>query len=154
VNNTATLPTTLVLQHRFKAPIERVFDAWSDPEIMREFYAPEENMRVTDVQVDFRVGGAYRVAILMPDGDTYVSYGTYREIDRPSRIVCTQQWQEDDPALEKQTQMTLQFASRGTETELTLTHEHFRDAQQRDGHARGWSQCLAKLDARLVELLR
>jgi uncharacterized protein YndB with AHSA1/START domain len=146
VNNTATLPTTLVMQHTFKAPIERVFDAWSNPEILREFYAPEENMRVTDVQVDFRVGGAYRVAILMPDGDTYVSYGTYSEIVRPSRIVCSQQWQEDDPPLEKQTKMTLEFASRGTETELTLTHEYFRDAQQRDGHARGWGKCLAKLE--------
>lgn len=146
MNNTATLPTTLVMKHTFNAPIQRVFDAWSDPEIMREFYAPEEGMRVTDVQVDFRVGGTYRVAILLPDGETFVSYGTYREIDRPTRIVCSQQWEEDDPSLEKETQMTLEFAARGAKTELTLKHENFRDAQQRDNHADGWSKCLAKLE--------
>lgn len=146
MNNTATLPTTLVLKHTFNAPIDRVFDAWSDPDIMREFYAPEGNMRVTDVQVDFRVGGTYRVSILMPDGDTFVSYGTYREINRPTRIVCSQQWEEDDPSLEKQTQMTLEFAAQGAKTELTLKHENFRDAQQRDSHADGWSKCLAKLE--------
>jgi uncharacterized protein YndB with AHSA1/START domain len=146
VNNTATLPTTLVMKHTFNAPIERVFDAWGDPQIMREFYAPDEGMRVTDVQVDFRAGGTYRVSILMPDGDTFVSYGTYREVDRPRRIVCSQQWQENDPSLEKETQMTLEFASHGAKTELTLTHENFRDAQQRDNHAGGWKGCFEKLD--------
>lgn len=146
MNNTTTLPTTLVMKHTFKAPIERVFDAWSTPEIMREFYAPREDMRVTEVQVDFRVGGTYRVAILMPDGDTFVTYGTYREIARPTRIVCSQQWQEDDPSLENETLITLEFASQGAQTELTFKHENFRDAQQRDRHLDGWGMCLAKLE--------
>ncbi len=144
MNNATTLPTTLMMKHTFKAPIERVFEAWSTPEIMREFMCPGEI--TTQAQADPRVGGSYRIVMHKPDGEELVAYGTYRELTRPTRIVCTWQWEEDDPALAKETLLTLDFAPRGTETELTLTHENFRDATQRDNHAGGWEDIMEKLE--------
>ena len=47
--------------------------------------------------------------------------------------------EEDDPALARVTVLTLEFAAHGAQTEMTLTHENFRDAQQRDNHKYGWS---------------
>jgi len=143
-DTTTTLPTTLVLKHVFKAPIERVYDAWVKPEIMCEF------MRSADipsnVEAEVRVGGGYRIVMHKADGDLLVAYGTYRELTRPTRIVCTWQWEEDEPALAKETLLTLDFVSRGADTELTLTHEDFRDEAQRDNHAAGWGRCFANLE--------
>lgn len=144
MNNTTTLPTTLVMKHTFKAPIERVFDAWTTPEIMREFMCPGEITSL--VSADARVGGAYRITMRKSDGEELVAFGTYREFNRPTRVVCTWQWEEDDPALARETILTLDFLPRGAETEMTLTHENFRDAQQRDNHAEGWEMIFEKLE--------
>ena len=145
MNNMTTAPTTLIMRHTFNAPIERVFDAWTTPEVMREFYCPGE-IACTSIDVDLRVGGSYRIVMRQPDGEDYVSYGTYREILRPSKIVCTQQWEEDDTSLEHQTLLTLAFAQIGNQTELTLTQVNLRDEASRDRHAEGWGACLSKLE--------
>ncbi len=144
MNNTTTLPTTLVMKHTFKAPIERVFDAWTTPEIMGEFMCPDDITSV--VTADPRAGGNYRITMRRPDGEELVAFGTYREFDRPARVVCTWQWEEDDPALVKDTLLTLDFVPRGSQTEMTLTHENFRDATQRDNHAGGWGEIFEKLE--------
>lgn len=145
MNNTSTAPTTLILKHTFNASAERVYKAWTDPQILREFMCPGE-MTCSEVEADVRVGGAYRIVMLQPDGEKFIATGTYREIVPNERIVCTWSWEEDDPALARETILTLEFAPRGTQTEMTLTHENFRDAQQRDNHKDGWGAIVANLD--------
>ncbi len=142
-----TVPTTLVMRHTFAASQERVFAAWSTPEILSEFIAPGE-LR-SRVEADVRPGGAYRIAMIRPDGEEWIVRGVYREVVPPSRIVCTWAWEEDDPADEQQTVLTLEFIARGRDTELVLTHENFRDAAQRDRHEDGWTQIVTKLEGRL-----
>ena len=107
----------------------------TDPQILREFMCVSGNARV-DAATDVRVGGSFRIVMFRDDGEQFIATGTYRELAPNERIVCTWSWEEDDPALARETILTLEFAPRGTQTELTLTHENFRDAQQRDNHAR------------------
>jgi uncharacterized protein YndB with AHSA1/START domain len=145
VNNTTTAPTTLILKHTFNASPERVYKAWTDPTIMSEFMCVSGNARV-DAQTDVRLGGSFRIAMHRDDGEQFIATGTYRELVPNERIVCTWSWEEDDPALAKETILTLEFAPRGTQTELTLTHENFRDSQQRDNHAKGWGEMLEGLE--------
>jgi uncharacterized protein YndB with AHSA1/START domain len=144
VNNT-TAPTTLILKHTFNASPERVYRAWTDPKILREFMCPGE-MKCTEVQTDVRVGGNYRIVMVQPDGEEFIATGTYRELVPNTRIVCTWSWEEDDPALARETILTLVFAPRGAQTELTLTHENFRDEQQRDNHGEGWDAIFTMLE--------
>jgi uncharacterized protein YndB with AHSA1/START domain len=145
MSNDTMAPTTLVLRHTFNAPIERVYDAWLTPDVIKEFYCPGDTVCPSAV-VDARVGGAYRIVMRHGDGEEFVSYGVYRELDRPNKIVCTQQWEEDEKSLERETLMTLEFRADGARTELTLTHQNFRDEAQRDRHVEGWTGCLEKLE--------
>ena len=145
MNNTAASPTTLIMRHTFNATPERVYAAWTDPQIMREFMCVPGNARV-EVETNVHVGGTFRIVMDRDDGEQFVAVGTYRELVPNERIVCTWSWEEDDPALARETMLTLEFASRGTGTELTLTHENFRDQQQRDNHAQGWGAMLAGLE--------
>ena len=89
--------------------------------------------------------GAYRIVQLTLDGKRLVVGGVYRELRAPEGIVCTWSWEDDDPALENESLLTLDFIERGENTELVLTHEAFRDATQRDNHEHGWTAILAQL---------
>ncbi|MGC2129620.1 MAG: SRPBCC domain-containing protein [Candidatus Aquilonibacter sp.] len=145
MNNTSTAPTTLILKHTFNASPERVYKAWTDPLILQEFMRVGGNARVR-AETNVRVGGSFRIVMFRADGEEYVARGTYRELVPGQRIVCTWSWEEDDPALERETLLTIEFAPRGTQTEMTLTHENFRDIQQRDNHAMGWGEMLVELE--------
>jgi len=133
----------LVLRHTFDAPRETVFKAWTDPAIMQQFLGPGE-AECKEVQVDLRVGGAYRIVVPGPNGDDWAAIGTYREVVVPERVVCTWRWQEDDPSQEHDTLLTLEFIAKGAQTELVLTHENFKDAESCQGHTHGWSEILDK----------
>ena len=61
------------------------------------------------------------------EGAVHKVNGIYRVVDPPNKLVYTWQW-EGDPA---ETQVTLEFLSRGTGTELVLTHEGFADGDSR-----------------------
>jgi uncharacterized protein YndB with AHSA1/START domain len=140
----ATAPTTLCLRRTFAASRDRVFAAWTTPAIAREFMGPGD-VRADKIEMDVRVGGSYSITMLKPDGERLIASGIYREVRPPERIVCTWSWEEDDPALARETLLTLEFIERGEATEVVLTHENFRDEQQRDNHREGWTPILEQL---------
>lgn len=144
-----TQPTTLVMRHVFDASQERVFEAWSSPEILREFIGPGD-MRAR-VEADVRTGGAYRITMLMAQDKEWSVQGVYREVAPTDRIVCSWAWEEDDAADVQETVLTLEFYARGEGTELVLTHENFRDTAQRDRHHNGWDGVMSKLEAVLAK---
>ena len=136
----------LVIRRMLPAPQDRVYRAWTDREESMKWSAPE-GMRVPSFDCDFRVGGAYRMVMLRPDGEEYVVKGTYREIVPPQRLVYTWMWEEDTPEEEHDTLVTVEFNARGEQTELVLTHENLRNAESRDNHNDGWNSTLNKFEA-------
>ena len=136
--------TRLVLKRVFPATRERVFDAWTTPAIMQTFMNGCGSTLGSKIDVDLRVGGNYRIAMKNAEDEENVAVGTYQVIDRPNLLVCTWRWVEDAPELEHETLLTLEFADVSGGTELTLTHERFKDSEQRDRHNEGWSTILEK----------
>jgi len=135
---------TLVMRRVFDAPRERVFAAWTKPESLRQIMSPGE-MKAIDVVQDFRVGGAWKVTMQPPEGESFYVKGIYRDIVAPERLVCTWQWEEDDPKDELETLVTLEFHERGPKTEVVLKHERLRDAESRARHEHGWSDAFDNL---------
>jgi uncharacterized protein YndB with AHSA1/START domain/predicted enzyme related to lactoylglutathione lyase len=140
---TAT-PTKLQLRRTFKASPARLFEAWTTPHIVKHFYGPGD-VTILDVQMDARTGGTFQIAFRTGDGEILVASGVYRDVVPAKRIVSTWEWEETDPSRAKETLLTIEFVPHGDETELVLTHENFRDEEQRDNHESGWSQILDKL---------
>jgi uncharacterized protein YndB with AHSA1/START domain len=145
-NMQASSTIGLELRRVYNASPERLFAAWTTPEAMERFFGPGE-VQARDVSVDLRVGGRYQITMVMADGEKMIAGGVYREIDPPHRLVCTWSWEEDEPELEIETVLTLEFLPKGNATELVLRHEGFRDDDQRDRHSAGWTQIVEQLGA-------
>ena len=93
------------------------------------------------VQLEPRVGGGYKIVMHREAGDLTVA-GTYREITRPSRIVMSWKWSQE----EADTLITLTFRPKGNGTELHMRHEGFASVERRDSHNMGWNGTFDKLE--------
>ena len=134
---------SLTLERRLKAPIEKVFKAWTSGEALKRWFGPGGTLTVPVAEVDFRVGGRYRIVMREPSGEEHRVGGVYREIVPPTRIAFTWAW-ESTPDRESMVTLDLQAEKGGTL--LTLHHERFADAPARDRHRAGWSGTLDRLD--------
>lgn len=120
---------------------EALFDAWLDPAMLARFMTPGENMTVPEAKTDPRVGG--RFSILMRAGDKDLPHeGTYKEIDRPNRLVFT--WESHHSTVEDST-VTLDFKPEGEGTRIDLTHVRFESEEMRNNHEMGWTAIVEAL---------
>jgi uncharacterized protein YndB with AHSA1/START domain len=134
--------TTLQIKRTFKAPRDKVFKAWTDPSVLKQWFAPTDEFTVPIAEVDLRVGGKYRIAMQAPDGVRHIAIGAYREIDPPRKLVFTWSW-EQRPMPD--TLITIEFNERAGATEMIFTHELFPSIEERDLHNQGWIGCLDRL---------
>lgn len=142
--NTSTAPA-LVIRREFAASPQRVYEAWTNPELA-QFLCPQ-GMTVADAAMDVRVGGNYRIDMRTVQNEAFVAYGTYREVLAGRRLSMTWRWEEDNPAEEHETLLTLEFNPHPVGTELILTHECLSSEESRQNHAHGWMSMLQKLHA-------
>jgi serine/threonine protein kinase len=146
----ARTPTTSIrLEKNIPAPVERVFELWTDPRNMDDWYAPSDDFGPTIGEIDLEVGGRYRVGMLQPGQKEriFVS-GQYCQIDAPRTLSFTWAWEPPKGDFNR-TQVTVEFHARGETTDLVLIHERFRNEGSRDGHAKGWQGCLDRLARKL-----
>jgi uncharacterized protein YndB with AHSA1/START domain len=94
-------------------------------------------------EMDVRPGGTYRVRFTTDEGTNHEVGGTYKEIVPDKRLVFTWAWHTTP---ERESLVTISVAPDGEGTLLTLHHEQFFDEAARDGHERGWTGTLEKLD--------
>jgi uncharacterized protein YndB with AHSA1/START domain len=140
----AATAQAVVLRRTFKAPRSRVFDAWTKPELLREWFGPE-GMTAPEVAVDLREGGKFRIVIVDSDGDRNIAAGTFTKIRRPEGLAFTWCWESNDPPDIYDTHITIDFIERGDDTEMVFKHEGFRTVESRDGHDSGWTTSFNKL---------
>jgi uncharacterized protein YndB with AHSA1/START domain len=86
-----TLPTDeqILIVREFDAPRHLVFKAWTTPELVARWWHANRG-RATEVEIDLRVGGAWRYAMVTDDGVEVAFHGEYREVVAGERIVSTE----------------------------------------------------------------
>jgi len=144
----ATLPE-LEMTRTIAAPVAKVFEAWTDPTLMRRWFAPDP-YEVTEAEADVRPGGKYRFVAATADDGPHTTTGEYLEVEPNRRLVQT--WFYAGPLGNDETPsvLTVEFreVSPGV-TELKLTHSKLRDHEAREGASAGWALILDRLAALL-----
>ena len=156
--------TTLSITRTLKGPRELVFEAWTDPDMLRQWWGVGADFSTPIAEVDLRVGGKYRLGMQAPDRQhPFVVGGTFREVRPPEKLVYTWTWEHYEenhasgsaeetgsPPDAVETVVTVEFRDVQGSTEIILTHQYFADKNMRDEHNQGWNGALDQL-ARLVE---
>jgi uncharacterized protein YndB with AHSA1/START domain len=143
-----TSETSLRVERVYDASPEEVFDAWTDPEVLRRWWAVHPDGSTPVAEVDLRPGGRYRLSMEGPDGERHTVQGEYREVQRPRRLVYSWQWELDAGGLGPASTVTVEFQEQGKRTNVVLEHTDLPDADSRDRHAHGWAACMGILRAR------
>jgi uncharacterized protein YndB with AHSA1/START domain len=134
---------TLRMERTFDAPAQRVFDAWTSPEVLRRWWHAEHDWETTLAEVDLRVGGAVRIVMRDPGKDAeYGGGGQYLEIDPPRRLVFTWYW---DGNATRQV-IEVDFEEADGVTTVRFTHRDLWDEEAVRDHEDGWSNCFDNLD--------
>lgn len=146
MSTAAAVKPSLTIKHRFKAPPEKVYQAWIDPAKMSRWLGPPDVIKVTTT-TDVRVGGRYTIQMIVPNDEHNVG-GVYREIVPNRKLVFTWAWRSMP---ERESLVTVTFTPDGDGTLLTLHHEQFFDEAARDRHEQGWKVIVPRLEILFAE---
>ena len=135
---------SLDLQHTFSDPRERVFDAWTQPDQLVQWFG-SPGSKTTNAEVDLRVGGAYSLTIETAQFGLVRVFGIFREVSAPEKLVYT--WCVDpSPGVPvRDSLVTVEFSARGEWTDVALRHEALPDEETRRRHNDGWNGCFEGL---------
>ncbi|WP_420345199.1 SRPBCC family protein [Pelagibius sp.] len=144
---------SVVLRYRFNASVEELFAAWTDPEMLAEWWGPE-GFRSEVLVMELHPGGRFEIEMTAEDGEASRITGVYREISPPTRLVfeITEHCTKDlPPEVEPQiapTPVTVEFISHGDQSEIVLTQDGLNPSYS-ELVSWGWGGAIDKLKARL-----
>ena len=138
----------LVVTRTFNGPARLVFEAWTKPELFRQWWVPKSlGMSLLSCDMDVRVGGTYRLEFAVGDSQA-AFYGTYNEVTPHSRLVWTNEESDEGSVT------TVTFAEEGGKTLLAM-HEVYPSKEAldaADGAADAMGETFEQLDELLVTL--
>ena len=133
---------SLTLKRRLAAAPEKVYAAWTQPAQLAKWFGPDAGP-VLRAETDVRVGGRFHIVFRSEDGEEHDVSGTYQEVVANEKLKFTWRW---ITLPERQSLVTILIKADGDGAILTLIHEQFFDEAARDGHERGWTGALDKLE--------
>lgn len=140
----------LVVTRTVNGPAEAVFKAWTDADLLKQWWAPKSfPITLLSCETDPRVGGRYRLEFGY-EGSTMEFFGRYLEVSPPTRLA----WTNDEGDGETITTVTFEEQSGAT---LVVVHDLYPSKQALDdaiasGSTSGMSESLAQLDELLASM--
>lgn len=143
----------LVVTRTFNGPARIVFQAWTEPELLKRWWAPKSfGLSFISCEADVRAGGSYRFVFSHPASDRPMEFfGRYVDVTPHSRLVWT-----NDEGVEGGAVTTVTFEERGAET-LVVMHDLYPSKEALDGaiasgSTGGFGEAFEQLDELLVTL--
>jgi uncharacterized protein YndB with AHSA1/START domain len=144
----------LVLVRLIDAPPEKVYRAWTDPALLKQWFTPKP-WTAASAELDVRPGGANLIVMRSPEGDEFPNRGVYLEVVPNKRLVMTDAyttaWEPSDKAF-----MTaiLTFENESGKTRYTARVLHWSAADRKAHEEMGFHEGWSKATDQLAELVR
>jgi len=138
----------LIVTRTFNAPARLVFEAWTTPELFKQWWVPKSmGMFLRSCEMDVRVGGRYRLAFGHDASNAAEFFGRYVEVTPHSRLAWTNEEGGDAGPV-----TTVTFEERGGKTLLVL-HELYPSKEALDAAGTGAADAMSESFEQLDELL-
>ncbi|MEM8846668.1 MAG: SRPBCC domain-containing protein [Bacteroidota bacterium] len=135
---------TLTLERTFNAPIELVWEAWTQAEHIANWWGPK-GMETTVLEHNFKVGGTWKYSMKMPDGSEFIADGVYSEIVYHEKIVSTANFKP----MTENVEIHSIFERDGEKTKFTFhcihQTEEYCKQQEKMGFYNGWGSVFDRL---------
>jgi len=152
MNTSADLSSReLSLTRIIDAPREKVYRAWTEPELLKQWFAPLP-YTTTAAELEVRAGGANLIVMRGPDGAEMPNRGVYLEVIPNEKLVFTDAFTKSwEPSEKPFMTVVLTFEDLGGKTKYTARVLHWtaadKEAHEKMGFHQGWGQCADQLAA-------
>ena len=155
-NAVPTSDRELVLTRIIDAPPDKVFRAWTEPELLKQWFAPLP-WTTPVAETDVRPGGGSLIVMRGPDGNEFPNRGVYLEVVKNQRLVFTDAYTKAwEPSEKPFMTVILTFENDGGKTRYTALVRHWtvadREAHEKMGFHQGWGLCTDQLAALVAKL--
>jgi len=136
---------TVSQKRTFDAPIALVWEAWSQPEHIAQWWSPK-GMETKVIEHDFKIGGRWKYSMPMPNGQEFIAEGIYSEIVEFKKIISEASFKPMTEDVEIQSL----FEEDGDKTNFTFNVVHkteeYRIQQEKMGIMNGWGSVFKRLE--------
>lgn len=153
----------LLITHLFDAPVELVYKAWTDPEQLKHWYAPD-GCSIEFKSIDVKVDGKFHSCIHDPVHGQCWIIGIYKEVIEPTKLVFSMILSNEQGDVVNATEAgksedwpqaittTVSFTAIGTQTKVTL-HQTVAEAEaKKTGAYQSWFSMFDNLNVLLANL--
>jgi uncharacterized protein YndB with AHSA1/START domain len=155
---TASFPADreLVLTRLIDAPREKLYRAWTDPTLLKQWFAPKP-WTTPVVELDVRAGGSVLFVMRSPEGQDMPNHGTYLEVVPNERLVSTDAFTRAwEPSGKPFMLLIVTFEDEGGKTRYTARVRHWtvedKEAHEKMGFHEGWGICADQLTALVAKI--
>jgi len=155
-STTAAGNRDLVLTRLIDAPRDKLFRAWTEPELIKQWFTPLPWTTVL-AETDVRPGGSSLIVMRGPDGNEFPNRGIYLEVVKNERLVFTDAYTEAwEPSEKPFMTVILTFENEGGKTRYTARARHWtvadRETHEKMGFHDGWGKATDQLAALVAKL--
>ena len=142
----------LVLTRLIDAPREKLFRCWTEPALMKQWFAPLP-WTTTHAEMDLRPGGASVIVMRSPEGQEYPNPGIVLEVVKNEKLVFTDAYTKAwEPSAKPFMTAILTFADEGGKTRYTGRARHWTEVAKQQHQAMGFADGWGKVAEQLAEL--
>ena len=146
----------LVLTRLIAAPRAKLYRAWTEPELLKQWFAPLPYTTPV-AELDVRPGGSCLVVMRDPDGNDWPNPGVYLDVVENERLIFTDAYVRAwEPSNKPFMTAIVTFADEQGATRYTARVLHWtvadREEHERMGFHQGWGQCADQLAALAAKL--
>ena len=140
----------IIIRRLFKASKETVFNAFSQPNFLTQWFSPSAKIIIEVLDMDFKIGGQYRFRYNMPDGTRPILGGTYMQILPYDGLSFSWVWEDPAPHANDITHVMISLMENNNQTELIIYHQKMPTEDYKAGHTEGWEGAFERLDLLLA----
>ena len=141
----ATGDASIFVEKIINSPIECVWEAWTDPTLIMNWFGSDPQGKVLKAALDVRPGGNFEVSFQDADLTEHTCSGIYDEVQPLSKLTFSWQW-ESEPGVKSF--IILLLIAEGQCTRMRFEHKNVGSTSKHN-YARGWQDTFLKLERML-----